>query len=70
VKFAPTLTLLFMVTLQVELVPEHAPDHPTKVELVFGIAVSVTTVPGLKVVPLGVTVTVPDPVPEAEVERV
>jgi hypothetical protein len=42
-------------------VPEHAPDHPVKVEFVFAVAVRVTTVPALKVVPLGLVVTVPVP---------
>jgi hypothetical protein len=61
-KAALTLLLVFIVTLQVVLFPEHAPDHPVNVELVFAVAVRVTTVPALKVVPVGFEVTVPVPV--------
>jgi hypothetical protein len=52
-----------MVTVQVEEVPEYPPDQPAKVEFASGVAVSVTTVPALKVVPVGLLVTVPEPVP-------
>jgi len=52
-----------MVTEQGEEVPVHPPDHPAKVELASGVAVRVTTVPALKVVPAGLLVTVPVPVP-------
>jgi hypothetical protein len=52
-----------MVTVQVGDVPEHPLDHPEKVELAFGVAVSVTTVPILKVVPEGLVATEPVPVP-------
>jgi hypothetical protein len=45
-------------------VPLTPPDHPAKVELTSGVAVSVTTVPALKMVPEGLVVTVPVPVPE------
>lgn len=69
-KLAPTLLLLFMVTVQVVLVPEHAPDHPVKAEFVAGVAVRVTTVPELKVEPLGLLVIVPVPVPDFVVVRV
>jgi hypothetical protein len=59
------------VTLQVVDVPEHPPDQPTKVLPVAGTAVSVTVVPEMNVpvhvdpqlIPAGVDVTVPDPVP-------
>ncbi len=50
-----------MVTWQVVLVPEHAPNHPVKVESVPGVAVRVTTVSTVKVVPVGLFVTGPDP---------
>jgi hypothetical protein len=62
--------LLFIVTVQVELVPEHAPVHPVKVEPEAAVAVSVTAVPAAKVVPVGLLVTVPDPVPDFVVVRV
>ena len=62
-NFAVTDRLEFMVTLQVGDVPEHAPDHPEKVELIAGVAVKVTTVPGLKIFPSGVLTTEPVPVP-------
>jgi len=63
VKVAPTLSLLLIVTRQVWLVPEQAPDHPVKVEPPLAIAVSVTDVPEANVVPLGLVVTEPVPVP-------
>jgi len=55
--------LAFIRTVQVGEVPVQAPDHPAKVELAFGLAVSVTAVPALKVDPVGLLVTVPLPVP-------
>ena len=48
---------------QVVDVPEHPPDHPVKVEPASGVAVRVTTVPALKLVPGGLVVIVPVPVP-------
>ena len=63
VKAAVTEVSLFMVTEQVVEVPVHPPDHPAKVELTSAAAVSVTTVPAIKVVPVGWLVTVPVPVP-------
>ncbi len=58
-------------------VPEHAPDHPANVELVFGVAVSVTVVPAAKLrqpepheVPVGEELTVPLPVPDVVMVRV
>ena len=52
-------------------VPEQAPDQPLKIEFAFGLAVSVTDVPLANVVvhvdpqliPAGLLVTVPPPVP-------
>ena len=58
------MVLEFMVTVQVGDVPEHPPDHPVKVELASGVAVRSTTVPALKVVPAGLLLTVPLPVPD------
>src|SRR5258708_9206868 len=46
-KVAVTVCVAFMVTEQVS-VPEHAPPQPAKVEPPAGVAVSVTTVPLLK----------------------
>lgn len=68
-KAAPTVTLLFIVTSQVEAEPEHAPDHPAKVEVELGVAVRVTVVPMLKAVPLGLFATIPDPVPDSVIVR-
>jgi hypothetical protein len=62
--------LLFIVTLHVVVVPEHAPDHPAKVEVLLGVAVRVTAVPAVKIVPLGLVVTVPAPVPDFVAVRV
>ena len=59
-----------MVTVEVNEVPVHPPDQPAKVEFASGVAVSVTTVPALKVVPVGVLVTVPEPVPALVIVRV
>jgi len=70
VKAALTLVLVFIVTWQVMLVPEHAADHPVKVEFVPAVAVRATTVPALKVVPVGLLVIVPVPVPVVAVLRV
>jgi hypothetical protein len=62
-KAAVTLRFEFMVTVHVVAVPEQAPDQPAKVEPVPGVAVRVTDVPALKVVPVGLLVTVPLPAP-------
>jgi hypothetical protein len=63
VKEAVTVVLALIVKEQVGDVPVHPPDQPEKVELVSGVAVSDTTVPGLKVAPVGLEVIVPLPVP-------
>ena len=55
-----------MVTVHVRDVPVHAPDQPANVEFAPGVAVRVTDVPALKVVPVGLLVTVPLPVPLVE----
>jgi len=60
---AVTPVLAFMVTVQVSDVPVAPPDQPSKVEFASGVAVKVTTVPALKVVPDGLVVTLPLPVP-------
>ena len=62
-KVAVTDVLEFIVTVQVVDVPEHPPDHPVKVDLTSGVAVKVTTLPALKLVPVGLVVIVPVPVP-------
>src|SRR5665213_3594861 len=69
-RIAPTAVSLSRVRLH-GAVPEHAPVHPVKVEPSLGFAVSVTEVPLAKValhikpqvIPDGVLVTVPPPVP-------
>jgi len=69
-KVAVTVLAAFIVTEQVP-VPVHAPDHPVKVEFVLGDAARVTDVPALyaslqsdpQLIPAGVEVTVPLPVP-------
>ena len=63
-KVAVTEVAEFIVTVQVGNVPEHPPDHPVKLELASGAAVMVTTVPALKLVPTGLLLTVPVPVPD------
>ena len=60
----------FIVTVQAVDVPEHPPDHPVKVERGSGVAVKVTTVPGLKLIPVGLVVIVPVPVPALATVRV
>jgi len=62
-KVAVTEVLEFIVTVQEEL-PAQAPDHLPNVELAAGVAIRVTTVPELKVVPAGLLLTVPVPVPD------
>jgi hypothetical protein len=71
VNVAVTLRAAVMLTVQVALVPEHAPLQPVKVAPGAGAAVRVTEVPdeyeALQVlpqaIPLGAEVTVPLPVP-------
>ena len=60
---AVTLLLPSMVTVHVVDVPVHAPDQPVSVEPAVGVAVNVTVVPAVKLVPAGELVTVPLPVP-------
>ena len=71
-KLAFTDRAWLRVTVQVVAVPVHAPNQPPKVEPLAGVAVRVTTLPGVKValqvapqsMPSGelVRVPVPDPV--------
>jgi hypothetical protein len=63
---AVTPALLFIVRVQADDVPEHAPDQPANVEFAPGVAARVTDVPALKVVPVGLLVTVPLPAPLVE----
>jgi hypothetical protein len=59
-----------MVTVQLLVVPVHAPDQPLNVESLFGTAVSVTTVPFANVGPTGLVVTDPEPLPEIAMDSV
>jgi hypothetical protein len=61
--------LEFIVTVQLP-VPEHAPDHPAKVDPEPGEALSVTTVPLAYVGPGGLALTPPVPVPAYPTVRV
>ena len=73
---AVTDLLLSMVRVQVP-VPVQAPDQPEKVELVSAVAVKVIDVPWLneaeqvvpQLIPAGLLVTVPEPVPDLVTER-
>jgi hypothetical protein len=70
-KVAVTCWLALSVTVQIGLLPLHAPVQPTKDEPVVAVAVRVTGVPWLKValqvcpqlMPAGVLTTLPLPVP-------
>jgi hypothetical protein len=70
-KLADTVVFAFIVTLQAP-VPPHPPAHEPNVELAAGVSVSVTTVPAANVpwhvvpqlMPAGLLVMVPPPVPE------
>jgi hypothetical protein len=70
-KFAVTRWLALSVTLQVGLLPVHGPLHPANDEFGPGVSVSVTWVPAVKLalqvdpqlIPGGLLVTVPVPVP-------
>ena len=62
-KLALTLRLEFMMTVHLVDVPEHESDQPVKLELEPDVAVRVTDALGLKVVPVGLLVTVPLPEP-------
>jgi hypothetical protein len=75
-KVAVTLLAALTVTLHAA-VPVQAPDQPAKVLVATGVSVSVTCVPGAKLVeqavdvaeqliPVGVLVTVPPPAPARE----
>jgi hypothetical protein len=61
---AVTEVLELIVTVQVGDVQEHPPDHPVKIEPAAGLAVRVTAAPALKLVPVGLLLTVPVPVPD------
>jgi hypothetical protein len=71
-KVAVTEAVVEAIKLQVP-VPLHAPDQPANVDPALGAAVSVTEVPAAKlalqvepqVMPAGLLVTVPEPVPAA-----
>jgi len=62
--------LELIVSLHVGDIPEHAPDHPENTDLRPGVAVRVTTAPALKLVPEGLVVTIPLPVPAVLIVRV
>ena len=71
-KFADTVVFALIVTLQAP-VPVHPPVHPPNVEVDPGASLSVTTVPAANVywhvvpqlMPAGLLVMVPAPVPES-----
>ena len=67
---AVALRLEFMATIHVVDVPEQAPDQPANVEFAPGVAVRVTDVPALKVVPKGLLYTAPVPEPVLEMVSV
>jgi len=73
VNVAPTLVLLFTVTLH-EVVPEQAPVHPPNEEPATGAAVKDNVVPAFTVSEqsdpqlIPVAVTLPDPVPDFETD--
>jgi hypothetical protein len=70
-KVADTVVFAFIVTLQAP-APLHPPAHAPNVEVAAGVSVSVTTVPAANVpwhvvpqlMPAGLLVMVPPPVPE------
>ena len=73
------VTLLFaVIETGQEPVPEQAPDQPANIEPETGLAVRVTEVPWAneaeqvppQLIPEGLEVTVPEPVPDLETERV
>ena len=74
VKFAVTAAFAVIVKVQVLVPSQRAPPHPANVEFVFGAAVSVIAVPLAKfavqavgqLIPAGLLVTVPPPVPASE----
>src|SRR5215471_3992114 len=76
-NWAVTDLSALIATVHVLDVPEQSPDHPPKVEPEAGVSVSVTEVPSLKdaehvepqLIPEGLEVTVPDPVPVLLTER-
>lgn len=77
-KVAVTDKLLFIVSVQVLLVPLQAPLQPVKYDPLAAVAVSFTAVPaandlehvGLQLMPVGLLVTVPFPVPFTVTVRV
>ena len=78
VNSAVTDLLAVIETVQVPVPEQPSPDQPVKVEPEAGLAVRATDVPELKLaeqvepqlMPLGLLVTVPEPVPVLETERV
>jgi hypothetical protein len=77
-KLAVTDLLAVIETVQVPVPEQPSPDQPVKVEPPEAVAVRLTDVPELKLaeqvapqsMPLGLLVTVPEPVPVLETERV
>lgn len=61
-KFAVSERFEFIVTVRVFAVLVTLPDQPIQGDPASGVAVSVTTVPAAKLVPIGFVVTVPLPV--------